>query len=301
MTTHPMNWPELLKAFQDFRRTWPQLLLTDLLSRALAFIVLTPVVGLLLKLFLMRADDGVLADADIAVFLLHPFGIAALIIIGAVSLGVLFAEQGVMMVIGFGAVENRQVTWFDALTYISHYAIHMVTLAGQVIARLLLVAAPFLAAIGGIYLIFLTRHNINYYLVEKPVEWWWALTLAGVIAGVMAVFMLRIFANWILTLPMVLFQGDRGRRALRKSQRQVGKRVWKITFLLALWLIGITLLSGIFTFAAGIFGDLLIPDLTGNMAIVTPGLGLTLLFIVLGNLAIAVGRNALFGLLVVRL
>ena len=37
---------------RDFRRTWPQLLLTDLLARTLALVILTPAVALLLKLFL---------------------------------------------------------------------------------------------------------------------------------------------------------------------------------------------------------------------------------------------------------
>lgn len=301
MTTQSINWNELLKARQDFRRTWPQLLLTDLLSRALALVVLTPLVGLLLKLFLITADDGVLADADIAVFLLHPFGITALIVIGAVSLGVLFAEQGVLMVIGFGAVENRQVSWLNAFRYVSGYAVTMVTLAGQVMVRLLLVAAPFLAAIGGLYVIFLTRHDINFYLVEKPPEWWWAVTLAGLLMVITAILVLRIFANWILSLPMILFQGSRGREALRESKRTIGENAWKITSLLMIWLAGITFLSGLFTFLVGNLGDILIPDLTGNLAIVATGLGITLLVAGLGNLGIAIISTALFALLTVRL
>ena len=296
-----IEWPELLKAFSDFRRTWPQLLLTDLLTRILAFIVLTPVVGLLLKLFLIQADDGVLADTDIAVFLLHPIGMTALIVIGAVSLGVLFAEQGVLMVIGFGAVENRQVTWLNALRYVAAYAVNMVTLAGNVIVRMLITAAPFLAAIGGVYLIFLTRHDINFYLVEKPAEWWWALTLAGFLLAVLAVILLRMFANWILTLPMVLFQGSRGREELNESKRHLRGRARFIAVLLIVWIAGIAIISGVFTFLVGLLGDLLILDLTGNLAVVAIGLAVTLLVAGAGNLVIAIVTTALFALFCVRL
>ena len=55
-------------------------------------------------------------------------------------MGVLFMELGVLMVIGFGATEERRVTWLDAVRYVSKYAREMVALAGHVFVRLLLVA-----------------------------------------------------------------------------------------------------------------------------------------------------------------
>ncbi|MBD3853591.1 MAG: hypothetical protein IFJ96_02320, partial [Acidobacteria bacterium] len=45
MNTSP--WPILAEAFCDFRRTWPQLVLTDLMARVVAVIIITPAVGLL--------------------------------------------------------------------------------------------------------------------------------------------------------------------------------------------------------------------------------------------------------------
>ncbi|MEE9132377.1 MAG: glycerophosphoryl diester phosphodiesterase membrane domain-containing protein, partial [Gemmatimonadota bacterium] len=157
-------WSDLRGALTDFRRTWPQLVLTDLLAKILSVVAVTPLVSLLLKLFLMTTDDGVLADADIAAFALHPIGLTAIVIVGAVLLGVWFAEQGVLMLIGFGAVEGRRVTWLDAVRYVYRYAARLVRLAGHIIARLLLVAAPFLAAVGGVYLLFLGKYDINFYL-----------------------------------------------------------------------------------------------------------------------------------------
>ena len=124
-----IRWSDLRGALTDFRRTWPQLVLIDLLARALAVVVVTPVVGLLLKLFLMRTDDGVLADTDIAAFALHPIGLTAILVVGAVSLGVWFAELGVLMTIGFGAVEDRRVTWIDGVRYVLRHAAQLVRLS----------------------------------------------------------------------------------------------------------------------------------------------------------------------------
>ena len=297
----PIQWLDLLEARSDFRRTWPQLLLTDLLARIIAVVVLIPMVGLLIKVFLLQTDDGVLADTDIVVFLLHPLGITALLIVCAVLLGMLFAKQGVLMVVGFGAIKDRRMTWLDSMRYVTKYTFELVNLAGHVIVRLLLISAPFLAGVGGVYLLFLNKHDINFYLVAKPPEFWWAIATAGLLMMIMAVIILKKCANWIIAMPLILFEGNRARQALRESARKVVVFGWKIALLLASWLAGVALLSGLFTFLVGLIGNALIPDLGGNFAIVALGLGVTLMLAGLGNLAIAILSTALFPLLIVRL
>jgi glycerophosphoryl diester phosphodiesterase len=297
----PIRWLDLLEARSDFRRTWPQLLLTDLLARIIVVVVLTPMVGLLIKVFLLQTDDGVLTDTDIVVFLLHPLGITALLIVGAVSLGILFAKQGVLMVVGFGAVEDRRMTWLDSMRYVTKYAFELVKLAGHVIVRLLLISAPFLAGVGGVYLLFLNKHDINFYLADKPPVFWWAIAITGLLVMIMAVIVLKKCASWMIAMPLILFEGHRARQALRESARKVVVFGWKIAFLLASWLAGVGLLSGLVTFLVGLIGNALIPDLGGNFAIVASGLGITLMLAGLGNLAIAILSTALFPLLIVRL
>jgi glycerophosphoryl diester phosphodiesterase len=296
----PIRWLDLLEARSDFRRTWPQLLLTDLFSRIIVVVALTPIVGLLIKVFLLQTDDGVLSDTDIVVFLLHPIGITALLIVCAVSLGVLFAQQGVLMVVGFGAVEDRRMTWLDSIRYVTRYTFELVKLSGHVIVRLLLISAPFLAGVGGVYLLLLNKHDINFYLVDKPPEFWWAIAIAGGLMMIMAVIVLKKCASWIITMPLILFDGNRAKQALRESARKVVVFGWKMALLLASWLAGVALLSGLFTFLVGLIGNALIPDLGGNFAIMAIGLGITLMLAGLGNLAIAILSTALFPLLIVR-
>jgi len=297
----PVQWLDLLEARSDFRRTWPQLLLTDLFSRMIVVVALTPIVGLLIKVFLLQTDDGVLSDTDIAVFLFHPIGITALLIVCAVSLGVLFAQQGVLMVVGFGAVEDRRMTWLDSIRYVTRYAFELVKLAGHVIVRLLLISAPFLGGVGGVYLLFLNKHDINFYLVDKPPEFWWAIAIAGLLMMVMAIIVLKKCASWIITMPLILFEGNHARQALRESTRKVVVFGWKIALLIASWLAGVALLSGFITFLVSLIGNVLIPDFGGNFAIMALGLGITLILAGLGNLAVAILSTALFPLLIVRL
>ena len=158
-------------------------MLTDLLARILAVVIIAPAVGLLGKLFLWRTATGVVTDEAIVSFLLHPFGMAALVVIAAVSLGVLFAETGQLMVIGFGAIEDRRVTWLDALLYTYRRAVALVHLAGAAVVRLLLISAPFLAAVGGVYWLLVRTHDINYYLARKPPEFMAAVMAVGTPSG----------------------------------------------------------------------------------------------------------------------
>jgi glycerophosphoryl diester phosphodiesterase len=296
-----IRWSDLRGALTDFRRTWPQLVLTDLLARALAVVVVTPIVGLLLKLFLMRTDDGVLADTDIAAFALHPIGLTAIVIVGAVSLGVWLAELGILMTIGFGAVEDRRVTWLDGVRYVPRHTARLVRLAGQIIARLLLVAAPFLAAVGGVYLLLLGKYDINFYLADKPPAFWWAVGLAGLLLASLGIVVLKKVAGWILTIPLVLFEAHNERQALRESRRATAAHGWKIALWLALWLVSIALVSWLVTFLISLIGDLLVPDIGASLILMAVGLAVTLLVSFAANFTVAIVATALLPLFVVRL
>jgi len=294
--------PLLLRgALRDFRRTWPQLLLTDVVARGLGLIVVTPIVGLLLKLFLVRADDGVLADADIAVFLLHPIGLTGAVLVGAFSLGVLFAEHGTLMVIEFGAMEDRRVTWLDALRYVGRYGHQLVTLAGRFLLWVALIAMPFLAAIAGVYFWFLRQHDINFYLATRPPEFRNALILAALLLGVLAIVLLRVIAGAIVALPLVLFEGRRGWEAMGASARRVTGKRWRIAALIAGWLLGYALFSWIFSLFMGFAGSLLMPGVGGEPWHYALGLAATLLLMGLGQLVALILSTALFPLLVVGL
>ncbi len=118
---------------------------------------------------------------------------------------------------------------------------------------------------------------------------------------IMAVIVLKKCASWIITMPLILFEGYHARQALRESARNMVVFGWKIALLIASWLAGVALLSGLVTFLVGLIGNALIPDFGGNFAIVASGLGITLMLAGFGNLAIAILSTALFPLLIVRL
>ena len=299
MSTSP--WPLLADAFRDFRRTWPQLVLTDLLARILAVVIIAPAVGLLGKLFLWRTATGVVTDEAIVSFLLHPFGMVALVVMAAVSLGVLFAETGQLMVIGFGAVEDRRVTWLDAVIYAYRRAVALVHLAGAAVVRLLLISAPFLAAGGGIYWLLVRTYDINYYLTRKPPAFTAAVIVAGLLLAVFALIVASKIAAWLLALPMVLFEGKGGPQALKTSAQSIGAHRRKLTLWLLCWLAITALLSAAVTAFVGWLGGLTVSHDGSNITVLLIGLSVVIIVTGLANLAVSVFTTALFPLLVVRL
>lgn len=287
-------------AFGDFRRTWPQLLIANLLSVAFTIVVATPLLGLLLKLFLMTTDEGVLTDAEIASFLLHPLGLLALVVLGALWLAVYLALQGVLMVVGFGAVEERRVSYLDALVYVARRGRGFAELAGRVIGTVLLVVAPFLAAVGGVYLAFLGEHDINYYLATRPPELLRALAVAGAVVGGLAIVLARLAAGWVVALPVLLFEAASGKAALRRSREVTAPRRWSIAGVLAAWFAAASLVSTAASFLVGRVGSLLVPDLHGNPAVVIGGLAVVLTLATVTSLGIRFVTDSVLPLVVVR-
>lgn len=291
----------LVQSLRDFRRTWPQLILTDLLARILGIVVLTPVVGLLLKVFLATTETGVVTDGSIVGFLLHPAGLAALLVVGAVSLGILFAETGQLMVIGFCSIEDRRATWLDALKYAFVRVPALINLAWFGGVRLLLISLPFLAAAGALYWFLLRTYDINYYLTQKPPVFLAVVVIAGLLLTVMALLIIIRIAGWLLALPMVLFEGMGGRQAMRASNEATAAHRWKIALWLVGWIVAVILLSALVTFVAGRLGDGLISRESLSLTVLVAGLSAVFVVIGLANLAVRSCTTAFFPLLVARL
>ncbi len=291
----------LRSLLRDYRRTWPHLLATDLLARIVAVVVISPILGLLLKLFLSRTTSGVVTDEAIASFLLHPFGMTGLVLVAAVSLGVLFAETGQLMVIGFGALEDRRVTWLDAFAYTYRRAVELIHLAGIAVVRLLLISAPFLAAIGGIYWLLARTHDINYYLARKPPEFLAAALIAGLLLAILAFIVASKFAAWLLSLPMILFEGKAAKQAIRASEKASKPHRRTIALWLLAWVAGTLLLSLSLTWLVGQLGSLVISQLGSNLTMLLVGLSTVIILSGLCNLAVAVFTTLFFPLLVLRL
>ena len=288
-------------AWSDFRRTWPALIATDVLYKALAFVLLTPLVGLALRLLVSTSGTSVLADTDILFFVLSPIGVVTLIVVGAVGLAIVSLEQACLMTIGFGAVHDKRIRYSDALRYGARRVPRVLDLTVRIVVKALLIASPFLLAGGLVYLVLLTDFDINYYLNEKPPAFWVAALLIGGILLVLATVLVPRLIGWAFALPLLLFEDIPTRRALSVSQQRVTGHRWTITVLLVGWAVASILLSGFVFGAGGLLGRLIVPTVAGSMALLILVMGAVLLLLNGANLVLSLVVAATFALLVIRL
>ena len=84
-------------------------------------------------------------------------------------------------------------------------------------AALALLAVPFLLLGAGIASVLLGSHDINYYLYHEPVEWWVTIALGILLALTNAVFAVVLGVRFMFALPLMLFERQSPRVALRRS------------------------------------------------------------------------------------
>jgi len=289
-------------AVRDLLRSWRSLALTDIAYKVVAFALLTPATTLLLRWLLSRSHIRVVADADIARFFLttRP-GVVALVVGGAILLAITTLEAACLMAIGLAAAKGTCLSARGALAFGAARASDVLRLAANMVVRVLAGLLPFLFAGGLVYWALLRRHDINYYLAERPPEFWGAAALAGLVAVGLAALLVRTIARWALALPLVLFENVSPRRALRESaQRSIGGRAL-VVLVLALWAVVALALMTAATSFPEIIGRSVAPHLARSLPLLLLFIaGLALLWALLG-LAAAIINASLFSLLIARL
>jgi len=288
-------------AVGDLGRTWPRLLATAGVYKIIALVILTPMVGFFLKIFISTRGNSVLADEDILYFVLSPAGLAAVVVVGAVSLAILALEQACLMAIGFGETLNLDVRTTDALWYGARKTWSVVRLALRIFVHVLLIAAPFLAAGGLVYLWLLSEHDINFYLAQRPPVFVFTAGLIVVLLTVMAVLIIRRLLSWAFALPLLLFEDLGPADALMTSaERTAGHRLL-VGFTLVIWGAAAALLSAAPLVIAGTLGRWTVPSFAGSMAMLVIVMGFFLLLWGLLSLIATLINESMFALLIVRL
>jgi glycerophosphoryl diester phosphodiesterase len=288
-------------AVGDFLRAWPRLLATDVVYKIIAFVLLTPLVSLTLKLFMASKGATVLADQDILFFVLSPVGLAALVVMVAVSLAILALEQACLMAIGFAETRGLHVRTTDALWFGARLSWPVMMMALRISVRVLLIALPFLAVSGLISLLLLGEHDINYYLARQPPVFLFAASTVAALLAVMAVLIIRRLLTWAFALPLLLFEGIGPARSLKTSvERTKGHKRIVATTLVA-WGAAATLLSAVPLTVVGTVGRWTVPKFAGSMVTLVIVMGGFLLLWGLLNLIVSLINAAMFALLTVRL
>jgi glycerophosphoryl diester phosphodiesterase len=292
----------LTDAVRDFLHSWRSLAITDIAYKLVAFALLTPATALLLRWLLSRTDNRVVADTDIARFLLTTVpGVVTLVAGGAILLAITTLGSACLMAVGLAAAKGTSLNARGALAFGAARALNVLRLAANMVVRLLAGLLPFAVAVALVYWTLLRRHDINYYLSARPPEFLVAVALVALLAFGLVVLLVWTIARWVFALPLVLFEDVRPMQALSESgQRSLGNRTL-ILIVLALWAVIALALAALAASLPEFIGRTLAPHFAGSLPVLLLSIaGLVLLWAGLG-LAVAILNISLFSLLIVRL
>ncbi len=215
------------------RRCWKRLFLTGICYQLISFILLTPLVSILFRIFVVASGKTLLADQDILFFFIAPLGWVCLLTVGALWLGIVALQLAAMMAIVADPTPLGMHT-LAALRFATVKAWPTIQITARVAVYASLAAAPFLAVAAVVYFTLLGEFDINFYLTNKPPVFYVALGIGAVVAVTLMAVLLRLFTGWAFALPLVLFETvspANQRKQLRDVHPVLGtmQRNWTLT------------------------------------------------------------------------
>lgn len=263
--------------WHSVRANWGNTLATHILGTLIVYVVLTPLASLLLNIAVSRSGNTALSDQEILFFALTPFGLVSLVVLGAIAITVIAFKHAAMMTIIEASYRGQRISYIDALLFIFRHSLQILVLGMMMVAKVLLYVLPLLGISWLIFRFFMGEHDINYYLTDKPPEYWYTAAMIGGLALATAVLLIKTLAGWVYSLPLILFNGRSAKSALELSQQTAVGYQRPIIGWMIIW-IGID--AVLFVAAMAIMawlGTQLLPHLVDSMQWMALGLGAVLL------------------------
>ncbi|MEM6689585.1 MAG: glycerophosphodiester phosphodiesterase [Planctomycetota bacterium] len=271
---------------QSLKGSWKSLVAADLVFKALAFCVLTPLFVAFWRGLLLFRGEGALSDVDVAKFFAGPFGWCCAIVMGASWLAIIAMEQASLLFILACKSNGHNADVPKAIRFALSHAQHIFAVAARFIGFTLLAVAPFLLVAVGVYFGLLRDYDINYYLNEKPFEFKTAVGIGCVLGLVLTAILVRMYSAWVLALPLVLFGETSSKQVLSASREAVQGDRKRVVKWLVTWLVFILIANAMLGGLVRVLGNVLLPESIGSIALLVTRVGALLILTALGGIAI---------------
>ena len=209
------------RAFGTVRRSLSAMLWYEVFFKLLAAAILTPLAAGLMTVFIRSTGSVAVSNEAIARFVTSPRGLAAVVVVGAVSLAILFFELAGLILIAGATQRGERAHPGRTLRAVGRRSPRLLHLGALQLVGVMLALAPVVAGIWLVQRWLLSTSDIYFYVTVRPPEFWVAAGLAGVIALAGFLVFAVLYVCWILALPILLFEGSRPWPALRRSYRLV--------------------------------------------------------------------------------
>ncbi len=189
----------------------------DLFFKVAAVILLQPVLACGARSLISSTGYSVLSNEQLLAFFLSVPGVALVVLFVGGSLAILLAEQAGLHIVDLALRTGREMTAAEALWLTLKRLAGILKLGGVLTALALLAVLPLFAVGALAHALLLSGSDINYFLSEKPAEFWTAVSIGLVLLGVVIFVAGHLYGRWVLCVPVVLYEGCGPIQAVRRS------------------------------------------------------------------------------------
>ena len=235
-------WFQALKqGWHGFRLMWIPMAGYLLVISLLSWGLLSPFVSWLLSLLTVGPGDPMIGNAELMGWLLSRSGLTFLAFGGSlVLMSVVVQLVGLIWIArqkeqaGVQFLKEALVRLFYAFPGLFKFCVSVFLLS-------VLLLIPLVLGLGAVYFIFLSAHDINFYVTAKPPAWTWALFLAGLWTVLWLCAAGGVLVRWIYLLPLWLDGVRPFRKALGSSWGMTKGVFWRLSGLSGLCILFWTL------------------------------------------------------------
>jgi glycerophosphoryl diester phosphodiesterase len=230
-------------AWRDFLRAGRALLIGEVLFKLVETWLFVPAFAVLLAAILSLAGHVAVSNRDILEFLFTPLGLLYAALLCTVGIASLLFEQAGVMTLAALAGQVERPHFKQALGATFRKSLRIVQLGAVQAALLALALVPFVLMAVLTYGILLSGHDIYFYWKDRPPAFWLAAGIGSLLMLGALTVSAWLSVRWAFALPILLFENQSPRAALRASRERVCGVGWRVGFILLGWLAGVLLLG----------------------------------------------------------
>ena len=233
-----------LSVWNDFRSSQRILVPVNVFYKFAETWLIVPVVAMGLAAVLTLAGHSAVSNWDAFTFLLSPMGFLYLAVVSTVTVVLLLFELASIMSLASLADTVARPTMSACLVAAFPRPWRVALLGAVILMLVVLACVPFVLLALLTYRSFLSQHDINYYLTERPTAFWLAVSSGILIFLFASIIEIMLLVRLSFALPILIFENRSAFESLRISNERVHGASWRVGSSLLGWLFA-TILLGI--------------------------------------------------------